>query len=101
MKIDSGINSALATTQTNATRATNKVDAADALGAVQQTSAASSTVNLSSTSALHAAKSSDIDTAKVDAIKAALRNGTYKIDSGKIADGILGDAKDLLQAKAS
>jgi negative regulator of flagellin synthesis FlgM len=32
-------------------------------------------------------------------MKAALRDGSYSIDSGKIADGLLGNARDLLQTK--
>jgi negative regulator of flagellin synthesis FlgM len=100
MKIDSSNSNALSVLQTGATRAANKVDAPAAVGAVKGTSA-SSTVNLSSMSAVHAANGSDIDVAKVEAIKAALRDGTYKIDSGKIADGMLGSARDLLKVKAS
>jgi negative regulator of flagellin synthesis FlgM len=97
MKIESS-NNPLAVLQTSATRKTGSVKAQDAIGGVQQTS---STVSLSSMSSLHAAKSSDIDTAKVEAIKASLRDGSYKIDSGKIADGIIGTARDLLKARAS
>jgi negative regulator of flagellin synthesis FlgM len=33
----------------------------------------------------------------VESIKQALRDGTYKIDSGKIADGMLDTARELLQ----
>jgi negative regulator of flagellin synthesis FlgM len=97
MKIDSSNNS-LAVLETTGVRKAGKIDAQSA---VQQASAASSTVNLSSMSALHASKASDIDTAKVEAIKAALRNGTYKIDSGKVADGMLNSVRDMLQTRAS
>jgi negative regulator of flagellin synthesis FlgM len=98
MKIDSSNANSLAVLQTAAPRAAGKIEAQTA---VQQTSAVSSTVSLSSMSALHTAKTSDIDTAKVEAIKAALRDGSYKIDSGKIADGMIGTARDLLQTRAS
>jgi negative regulator of flagellin synthesis FlgM len=98
MKIDSSNANSLAVLQTTAPRAAGKVEAQST---VQQTSAASSTVSLSSMSALHTASTSDIDTAKVEAIKAALRDGSYKIDSGKIADGMIGTARDLLQTRAS
>jgi negative regulator of flagellin synthesis FlgM len=48
-------------------------------------------------SALRSFSDPDIDTAKVESIKAELRQGTYKIDSGKIADGALNAARELLQ----
>ncbi|KMY86067.1 Negative regulator of flagellin synthesis [Candidatus Paraburkholderia calva] len=97
MKIDSTTNT-LATLQNRAPRATNN---SDAKGAVQQVSAAgaqNSTVNLSSMSALRTSGGSDIDTAKVESIRAALRDGSY-IDSDKIADGMLSTARDLLQTR--
>ncbi|WP_248323688.1 flagellar biosynthesis anti-sigma factor FlgM [Caballeronia sp. Sq4a] len=64
---------------------------------VAPAAAEGSTISLSSTAAL-ASHSSDIDTAKVEAIKAALKDGSYKIDSAAIADGMLGTARDLLRA---
>ncbi|AME27058.1 MULTISPECIES: flagellar biosynthesis anti-sigma factor FlgM [Burkholderiaceae] len=72
-------------------------------GAVQQTSAAdatSSTVSLSSLSNLSVAGASDIDTAKVESIKAAVRDGSYKIDSGNIASGMLSSAGELLKTQS-
>ena len=48
---------------------------------------------------LRASNASDIDTAKVESIKAAIRDGSLKIDSGKIADGMLSTARDLLQTR--
>jgi negative regulator of flagellin synthesis FlgM len=101
MKIDS-TNNTLAALQNGAQRATTSSDAKAAVGAVQQVSATgaqNSTVNLSSMSALRTSSSDDIDTAKVASIKAALRDGSYKIDSGKIADGMLSTARDLLQTR--
>jgi negative regulator of flagellin synthesis FlgM len=97
MKIDSGINNPLAISQTGATRAANKIESTSAINALSATSAASSTVSLSSVKAVQAANSSDIDVAKVAAIKASLQNGTYKIDSGKIADGLINTARDLIK----
>jgi len=46
---------------------------------------------------LRTSGSSDIDTAKVASIKAALNDGSYKVDSGKIADGMLSSARELIQ----
>ena len=42
----------------------------------------------------------DIDTAHVDSIKQAIQNGSLTIDSGKIADGVLETARNLLQNKS-
>ena len=45
--------------------------------------------------------SADIDTASVESIKQAIKDGTLQIDSGKIADGVLQTARDLLQTQTS
>ncbi|RKP44398.1 flagellar biosynthesis anti-sigma factor FlgM [Trinickia fusca] len=62
-------------------------------------------VNLSALSAqmrsLAASGSADIDVAHVESIKAAIRNGSLSIDAGKIADGILATARELLQKNSS
>lgn len=99
MKIESG-NYPLAAPQSGARGATVNNDTEGAVESVQPVSAADaqhSTVSLSSMSAVHTPGDSDIDTAKVESIKAALRDGSYTIDSGKIADGMLSHARDLLQ----
>lgn len=61
-------------------------------------------VNLSGLSSqlhsLASAGSSDIDTSHVASIKQAIKDGTLTIDSGKIADGVLATARDLLQKKS-
>ena len=81
-------------------RATNETDFAAAPQHSDAVAADSSAVTLSSTSALRTSSATDIDADKVAAIKAALGNGTYSIDSGSIADGMLGLARDLLQTTA-
>ncbi|MBB5400616.1 negative regulator of flagellin synthesis FlgM [Paraburkholderia youngii] len=50
---------------------------------------------------LAASGSADIDTAHVESIKQAIKDGTLQIDSGKIADGVLQTARDLLRNKTS
>ena len=88
--------------QDSAQRPTSNGDAKDAVGTVQErndTDGQRSTVILSSMSALRASSGADIDTAKVESIKAALRDGSYTIDSGRIADGMLSTARDLLQTR--
>jgi negative regulator of flagellin synthesis FlgM len=103
MKIDSSNNNALAGLQ-GLQRASNSTDAKSA-GNAQQSSAngtKNSTVSLSALSSdLRTSNGSDIDTAKVDSIKAALRDGSYTIDSSKIADGMLSNARDLLQPRTA
>lgn len=42
------------------------------------------------------AESGDIDQARVDQIKAAIANGTYKIDAEAIADKMLANAEEML-----
>ncbi|MGV7243744.1 flagellar biosynthesis anti-sigma factor FlgM [Caballeronia sp. M23-90] len=100
MKINSS--NVPAALQTNQPRvaARSKVQSA---GAVQQSSAAdvtSSTVSLSSLSDLGATGATDIDTAKVESIKATLRDGTYRIDSGNIASGMLSSASELMKTQS-
>jgi negative regulator of flagellin synthesis FlgM len=62
-------------------------------------------VNLSALSShlrsLAASGAADIDTAQVEAIKQAIKDGTLKVDTGKIADGILETARGLLQQRQS
>lgn len=39
------------------------------------------------------------DAGKVEAIKAAIMDGQFKVDSGKVADGLINTVKDLLASK--
>ncbi|WP_338502413.1 flagellar biosynthesis anti-sigma factor FlgM [Erwinia aphidicola] len=48
-------------------------------------------------SQLTKASSQDINTARVEELKTAIRNGELKMDSGKIADALIQEAKDSLQ----
>ncbi|WP_061174306.1 flagellar biosynthesis anti-sigma factor FlgM [Caballeronia pedi] len=102
MKIETNSNTTLAGLQDNLQRASQN-DAKGATGAAQESGASpakNSTVSLSSLSSdLRASNSSDIDTAKVESIKAAIRDGSLKMDTSKIADGILSTARDLLQTR--
>ncbi|WP_167389187.1 flagellar biosynthesis anti-sigma factor FlgM [Caballeronia ptereochthonis] len=102
MKIESNSNTTLAGLQEGLQRASQN-DAKGAASTVQQPSASTaqnSTVSLSSLSSdLRASNGSDIDTAKVESIKAAIRDGSLTMDPGKIADGILSTARDLLQTR--
>ena len=102
VKIETNSNTNLASLQDGAQRA-SQIDAKGAASTVQQSGASAakhSTVSLSSLSSdLRASNGSDIDTAKVESIKAAIRDGSLKMDTSKIADGILSTARDLLQTR--
>jgi negative regulator of flagellin synthesis FlgM len=84
----------------SATQGTSNTAASSASGASGDTS-----VSLSGLSqhlrSLAASGSADIDTAQVESIKQTIKDGTLQIDSGKIADGVLQTARDLLQNKTS
>jgi negative regulator of flagellin synthesis FlgM len=41
--------------------------------------------------------SSDINTARVEQLKTAIRNGELKMDTGKIADALIADTKAYLE----
>ena len=114
MKVDSTTNSNLPTLkdalsrsqQSDATAATSNAQSAGT--ASQSTTSSSSgdaSVSLSGLSqhlrSLAASGSADIDTAHVESIKQAIKDGSLTIDSGKIADGVLNTARELLQSKTS
>ncbi len=69
-------------------------DAAPATGGDANVNLSSVSTNLQS---LASSGSADIDTAKVASIRDAIRNGSLSIDTGKIADGILQTARELVQ----
>ncbi|KGT95582.1 flagellar biosynthesis anti-sigma factor FlgM [Erwinia typographi] len=55
-------------------------------------------VNLSGAQAqLTKASSQDINVARVEELKTAIRNGELKMDTGKIADALIQTAKDSLE----
>ncbi|SIT42474.1 Anti-sigma-28 factor, FlgM [Paraburkholderia ribeironis] len=113
MKVDSTTNSNLRGVK-DALARTQQSDAAPAASTTQSASTTTQTagsgsgdasVSLSGLSqhlrSLAASGSADIDTAHVAAIKQAITDGTLQIDSGKIADGVLQTARDLLQNQTS
>ncbi|MGB8417591.1 flagellar biosynthesis anti-sigma factor FlgM [Paraburkholderia sp.] len=114
MKVDSTTNSNLPTLkdalsrsqQSDATTANSNAQSASSPS--QTTSSSGSgdaSVSLSGLSqhlrSLAASGSADIDTAHVESIKAAIKDGSLTIDSSKIADGVLNTARELLQSKTS
>jgi len=46
------------------------------------------------------ASSEVFDAAKVDAIKTAITSGRFKVDSEKVADGLINSVKELLNKKS-
>ena len=103
VKIDSSNTSQIAALQEAAQQRTAQADAqatSTTGGTTSSTGGSNSTVSLSALSKdLRTSGTSDIDTAKVASIKAALNDGSYKVDSGKIADGMLSSARELMQTK--
>jgi negative regulator of flagellin synthesis FlgM len=102
MKIDSR-NNTPAAARNGAPPATDSGDEQNAVAAVRpdpSAAAQNAAVNLSSMSALRTSSAPDIDSALVEAVKAALRDGSYQIDSGMIADGMLSSARELLQTRS-
>jgi negative regulator of flagellin synthesis FlgM len=105
VKVDSTTHSGLQSLKDGLQR-TQQGEAAATGGAGASTSTAAGSsgdanVNLSGLSSqlhsLASAGASDIDTAHVESIKQAIKDGTLTIDSGKIADGVLATARELLQ----
>ena len=114
MKVDSTTNSNLPTLKDALSRsqqsdATSANSNAQSAGTTSQTTTTSgsgdASVSLSGLSqhlrSLAASGSADIDTAHVESIKAAIKDGSLTIDSSKIADGVLNTARELLQSKTS
>ena len=101
VKIDSSNTSQIAALQEVAQQRAAQADAQPASttgSTTSSTGGSNSTVSLSALSTdLRTSGSADIDTAKVASIKAALNDGSYKVDSGKIADGMLSSARELIQ----
>ncbi|MFP3567234.1 flagellar biosynthesis anti-sigma factor FlgM [Paraburkholderia sp. SIMBA_030] len=114
MKVDSTTNSNLSTLKDALSRSQNSdataaTSNAQSAGTASQSTTSSgsgdASVSLSDLSqhlrSLAASGSADIDTAHVESIKQAIKDGSLKIDSGKIADGVLETARSLLQGKTS
>ena len=78
-------------------------DAADQAPKVRQDKAAapnSTSVTLSeSQTRLMQPQESDITTDRVEALKAAIRSGELKMDTGKIADALIADTRSWLQGE--
>lgn len=62
--------------------------------------ASAAQVSLSGAQAqLMTADGKDINTARVEQLKTAIRNGELKMDTGKIADALISDTQSWLQRK--
>jgi negative regulator of flagellin synthesis FlgM len=113
VKVDSTTNSNLPTLkdalsrsqQSDATTANSNAQSAGTSSPTTTTGSGDASVSLSGLSqhlrSLAASGSADIDTAHVESIKAAIKDGSLQMDSSKIADGVLNTARELLQSKTS
>ena len=98
MKVDSSSNSNLAPLKGGVQRAQQaNTGAAGSTGAGGSDADVSLSALAAHVRGLAVSGSADIDTAHVESIKQAIRNGTLTIDPGKIADGVLETARSLLQ----
>lgn len=102
MKIDDSIKKPLSvSTEKTDTKPGNKPGASVA----SSTSSSSESVTLSSMStqlkSLEASVAAEdvYDAEKVEAIKTAIRDGQFKVNSEKVADGLISTVKDLLNNK--
>jgi negative regulator of flagellin synthesis FlgM len=68
------------------------------VSSVPAASAASQARPISPTPLL-AAASGDFDAARVASIRESISNGSYQVDTSKIADGLLASVRDLLNTK--
>jgi negative regulator of flagellin synthesis FlgM len=112
VKVDSSSNPNLPTLKDAVTRsqpgdaaANTNAQSASTVSPTTTSGSGDASVSLSGLSqhlrSLAASGSADIDTAHVESIKQAIKDGSLKIDSGKIADGVLNTARDLLRNKTS
>jgi negative regulator of flagellin synthesis FlgM len=104
VKIDSSNTSQIAAlqeaAQQRAAQADSQTSATTDTQAVSGAGGSNSTVSLSALSTdLRTSSTADVDTAKVASIKASIADGSYKADSGKIADGMMSHARDVLQTQ--
>jgi negative regulator of flagellin synthesis FlgM len=77
--------------------AASTAGAANASGSTQGDANVSLSSLSSSLRSLAASGAADIDVAHVQSIKDAISNGTLQIDTGKIADGVIQTARDLMK----
>ena len=101
MKINDSLKKTTGVT-TGATQANGGKGAerAEAAGSSQASQTASVNVQLSSEAqslASQVSSASVFDANKVEEIKAAISNGTFKVDAEKVAEGLIDTVRDLIQ----
>lgn len=98
MKIDDSLKkTAGLTVNTKSTNAGKGADKAEATG-----SGSTSAVNVQLSSqaqalATQVSSASVFDSNKVEEIKAAISNGTFKVDAEKVAEGLMDTVRELIQ----
>ena len=103
MKVDSSSTSSLTSPKggVQGTRQGGQAAAGAAQAGVSSAQAQSADVSLSALSSqlrsLAASGEADIDVAHVESSKQAIADGSLTMDAGKIADGILATARELLK----
>jgi negative regulator of flagellin synthesis FlgM len=101
VKIDDSMKKAaglpIGTTQTRSTGATGNAKGTEKAGATNSAGAASENVSLSAQAKALSGSGGVFDAAKVEEIKAAISNGTFRVDPEKVASGLLDTVTDLLR----
>ncbi|PKO53736.1 MAG: flagellar biosynthesis anti-sigma factor FlgM [Betaproteobacteria bacterium HGW-Betaproteobacteria-2] len=102
MKIDDAlkVNPGLATGNTDAKTAKSTETAKTEQGTSEKVTLSSRSSELQSLETKTVSEEA-YDAGKVEAIKAAILDGQFKIDSGKVADGLINTVKDLLSSSKS
>ncbi|WKB54475.1 flagellar biosynthesis anti-sigma factor FlgM [Eleftheria terrae] len=85
---------------TSAESASNAATAARTAGTASADAGESTTVKLSSTAATLMSSNADFDAEKVAAMKAAIANGTFRVNAEVIADRLISNARELLERPA-
>lgn len=101
MKINESIKPVISPAQTRQAKDVEKAGVEKTISAKpsQDTPAVVEKLSTAPTVSNPGASAVTFDTKKVEALKAAIAAGTFKVNTGKIADGLLASVKDLLHPK--
>ncbi len=99
MKID--LNAAFSKNVVDPSPLVSAKDGANANRGVSGTPAPASQTQASSVVSLLPSADGDFDSARVGQIRADISSGRYRVDTGRIADGLLASVRDLVGGKTA
>lgn len=101
MKINELVKPVISQVQTRQAKDVEKsgVDKTTAAKPTQDAYAVVEKLTIAPAASSQGASAVTFDTKKVEALKAAIADGTFKVNTGKIADGLLASVKDFLNTK--